>query len=377
MIHHILRRGALALVLVAVGALTGCGRSTHEAPPKQLVHDAIAGALPPFLLLVNLEQEPIATSPETVKINFKATVETEEELFAVEREVDGLKKLTLLKRLQPAGGKCPLYGSLVAHRLIDQWTLESPQFQQSPAQLGKPRAAFGALAFVAGTAEAEAAVQRQTAANEQAQHMQQALAVKEERYRLARAAEEARVEHMRKAAEAAARMVFEKQNRVATEQRQQTEAQRQQAATTTRRNLFAATATGTRYIGTKTGLNNSEQRVCLVFTEQTDTWLRAEASNPDDANEKRKFSGDLRFNAEPEYAGGNAYTVVLYGLPSNKTNPDRNSIYERAITLKLCLTDHGLEGVADAGMMVRFPVRLHRDNAPATAPAADAKKETR
>ena len=35
------------------------------------------------------------------------------------------------------------------------------------------------------------------------------------------------------------------------------------------------------------------------------------------------------------------------------------------------------EGVADAGMMVRFPVRLHRDNAPATAPAADAKKETR
>ena len=161
-----------------------------------------------------------------------------------------------------------------------------------------------------------------------------------------------------------ARIEFEKQSQITAQQRQQTEAQRQQAAATARQQLIAASAAGTRYAGTKTGLNNSVQRVCVIFVEQKDSWLRAEVSDPDDAKAKRVFTGALRFNAEPERGGAVAYAIVLHGLPANTANPDRNSLFERAITLKLRLTGQGLEGVADAGLTDQFPIRLQRDNAP-------------
>ena len=148
MMKHIFWRCALAIVLMAICVLTGCGRNTHLAPPKQQVRDAVAGELPPFLSLVSFEQEPIATGPESGKVNFKANIEADEDLYRVESDVDDPSKVTLLKLVHAKGSQSMLYGLLEAHRFMDQWTLETPQFQKRLVLFGKPRGdAFNRLPF--------------------------------------------------------------------------------------------------------------------------------------------------------------------------------------------------------------------------------------
>ncbi|MCX7006814.1 MAG: hypothetical protein NTY53_06135 [Kiritimatiellaeota bacterium] len=364
--HHTLSRLALALACVTAGMVSGCGRGAREAPPAQQVQDAVANSLPAHFTLLKLDLEPIATGPENAKFNFKATVELAEDLFAVEREVDGPTRVTLLKQTQPGGTKLLLYGHLVAHRLIDQWTLEPPQFQKDFRSLGKPRSVFGKHAYPAGSPEANEALRKQAAETEQLQQLQQSVAEQQERTQKARAENQAREEQERKARLEKARLAFEEQNRKVNEHHQQTEAQWAQADAAARQQLLAATAPGTRYLGPRIGVNASTQRLALVFLEQQGTRLRAEASNPDGQTEKRTISGDLRFNAQPASNGAVAYTIVMHGLPSNKVNPERNSIYERTIDLKLHLLGQGLDGVADAGFGDVFPLHLQR-SAGATA----------
>jgi hypothetical protein len=382
MSNHIYRCRALAVVFAVAAVLTGCGKSSHQTPPKQQVQDAVAGGLPSYVSLRSLELEPIATGPESVKVNFKAGVAVNEDLYQVERAVTGTPKVTLLKLVQAEGTKRNLYGFVVAHRFMDQWTLEAPQLQADPHPFGKPREAFKARAYVTGTAEANAALaaadqerQAQKAALEREERESSALAEREERAQKARAALQALEDQARRARLEQARLAFEEQGRKEAEQRKQAEAQRQQEAAAARQKLVLATVPGARYLGTKTGYNASVQRIRLVFTEQKDALLRAEVINPDDPNEKRMFTGELRFNTKPEKDGAVAYAIVMDGLRTHKPNPNPNSIFDRSLSLKLQLTADGLEGIADAGLGEQFPLCLQREGtAPATAPSPAASK---
>jgi hypothetical protein len=365
--HHSRPRHVLALFLMVAAMLSGCGRGVREAPPAKQVQDTITSALPVPCTLLTLEQEPISTSPANIKINFKASVELTEDLFVVASEVDGPTKVTLLRRTQSAGAKVSLYGHLLAHRLIDQWTLKAPRFQQDFQQLGKPRSAFGKHAYLAGSAEATEALRRLATETEKLQQLQQAVSEQQERARVTREEKQTREERERKERLEKARLAFEEQRRKESEHHQQTEAQRAQADAAARQGLLSATAPGTRYLGTRTGYNGSIQRIALVFLEQKDAQLRAEASNPDDQKEKRTFIGNLRFNALPASNGAPVYAIVMHGLPGNKVNPERNSIYERTIDLKLRLTAQGLEGLADAGFGDQFPLHLPREGGAAAA----------
>lgn len=375
-------RSALAVVLVAACVLTGCGRNSRQAPPKQQVQDAVAGGLPAAVALRSLELEPIATGPETVKVNFKAVVAASEDLYQAERDASGTSKVTLLKLVQAEGTQRSLYGFVLAHRLMDQWTLEAPQLQAGTQPFGKPREAFNAHAYVAGTAEASAALAAaererlaQKAAVEQLERESVAQAERDGREQKARAELQAREDQARRERLAQARLAFEEQSRIEVEQHKQADAQRQQEAAAARQRLVLATVPGARYLGTKTGYNASVQRVCLVFTEQKDVRIRAEVNNPDDPNEKRTFTGELRFVNKPPKDGATPYAIVLDGLRIHKANPNRNSIYDRAISLRLQLTENGLEGIADAGLGETFPVRLRREGAAsATAPSTPASK---
>ena len=365
MSNHAYRCRALAVVVIGAFVLTGCGKSAHPTPPKQQVQAAVAGSLPAFLSLTSLELEPIATGPESVKVNFKAGVAVNEDLYQVERAVTVTSKVTLLKLVQAEGTKRNLYGFVTVHRLMDLWTLEAPQLQADPHPFGKPREAFKARAYVAGTAEANAALaaadqerQAQKAALEREERESSALAEREERAQKVRAELQALEDQARRARLEQARLTFEEQGRKEAEQHKQAEAQRQQEAAATRQKLVLATVPGARYLGTKTGYNASVQRIRLVFTEQKDALLRAEVINPDDPNEKRMFTGELRFNAKPEKDGAVAYAIVMDGLRIHKSNPNRNSIFDRSLALKLQLTADGLEGIADAGLGETFPIRL-------------------
>ena len=169
--HNILTRTHYITCLIALIialALAGCGKNTPKAPPKQMVQDAVAVVLPPFLSLDSIELEPISTGPEAVKVNFKVIVAPKEDLYQVDREVEGTPKVTLLKVIQTAGAKASLYGSVEAHRMMDKWTLELPQIQVNPNQFGNPRGTFDAQSFVIGSSEASAALKEQ-AANAQLQ----------------------------------------------------------------------------------------------------------------------------------------------------------------------------------------------------------------
>lgn len=341
----------------------GCGPSAREAPPPQQVREALVVALPAHLILHKLEQEPLPARRGIVKINFKANIEIVEDLFAKDHEADDL---TLLRLATPAGTRTNFYGQLLAHRVIDQWTLEPPQFQKDFRTLGKPRSAFGQRAYPAGSAEAAAALRQQAAEADKMRQLQQSATEQQERARQERAERQAREELERKAQLEKARLAFEAQRRQEHELHAQTVAQREQAEAAARQKWQAATATGARYRGTRIGKNNSTQRLALVFLEPKDGQLRAEASNPDEPQEKRLFVGTLRFNAQPEAKGEPAYPLVLHGLPSNKVYPEPNSIYERAIDLKLYLAEQGLDGIADAGRGEHFPLHLQRtDNATA------------
>ncbi len=371
---HAHRRRASAVVLLVALALTGCNRSVRQAPPRHQVQAAVAAALPPCCKLQRLEQEPIAINPESVKVNFKATVAVNEDLYQAERAGTGAPQVTLLKLMQAEGSQHALYGSVVARRLIDQWTLGVPQLQPGAQPFGKPRDAFSVHAFVSGTAEAHAALaaaaqeqQAQKAALEKLERESLAQAERDESERKARAELQARSEQARRARLEQTRLVLDEQSRKERAQRQQAEAQQAAATVAARQKLVQATAPGTRYLGTKIGYNASVQRIGLVFTEQKDALLRAEVINPDDPNEKRACSGELRFNARPDPAGATAYPIVMDGLRVQKTHPNRNSIFDRPLTLKLQVTDHGLEGIADAGLGETFPVRLQREGAASPA----------
>ena len=182
-------RSVFSAVLLAALAVTGCGTNTSQSPPKQMVEDTLRASLPPFLSFDSSELESISTGPETVKVNFKATVTPKEDLCQVDREVQGTPKVTLLKVVQATGTKASLYGSVEAHRTLDKWTLESPQIQTGLEQFGKPRGAFDAHSFASGTDEANAALRQQA---ENAQIQQRAKEAAEKQQELDRIAREER-----------------------------------------------------------------------------------------------------------------------------------------------------------------------------------------
>jgi len=166
----------LALVIAVALVLAGCGRKqeppeppkpqvvdTDKNPPKQPVEDAVRAALPAFLSLDSIELERIPNGPEAVKVNFKAIVTPKEDLCQEDRksEMAGTPTVTLLKVVQTAGAKASLYGSVVAHRAMDQWTLETVQIQVGLEQFGKPQGAFPPQSYITGSAEANKALEEQ------------------------------------------------------------------------------------------------------------------------------------------------------------------------------------------------------------------------
>jgi flagellar biosynthesis GTPase FlhF len=260
--HHIVR----SIFFVVALALAGCGEKTSQyQPPKKQVEDALRACLPAFLSLDSIELEPIPTGPEAVKVNFKATVTPKEDLYQVDRKVEGTPTVTLLKVVQAAGTKVSLYGSIEARRIMDQWTLESPQIQVGLKQFGPPRGAFEAQAYVAGSNEANAALKEQAANAERIARAREAALAQQERERKARAEREAREAKARQEQEEQARIALEQQRQKEMEQRKKEEEQLRKEAEASRQKLIQATAAGTRYIGTITH-GDEVQRLRLVFT---------------------------------------------------------------------------------------------------------------
>ena len=365
----------LTLFVVAL-APAGCREiaSQYQAPPKRQVEDAVRAGLPPFLSLDSIELEPISTGPEAVKVNFKATVTPKEDLYQVDREVEGTPPVTLLKVVQAAGTRASLYGSVEATRTMDQWTLESLEIQVGLRQFGAPRGAFHAQSYVTGSNEANAALRQQAANAAELERARKAAREQEESERIARQEQEAREAKARQGREEQSRIVLEEQRKKEMEQRKKEEEERQKEDEAARQKLILATVPGTRYVGT-ISYRDQRQRLRLVFTEQKNFLIRAEASNPDRPKEKQTFVGELVFKPQPESdRSGVAYPIVLspvgkQDFPYETFHGEVWAFYERGEgSLKLLLTDTGLEGEAHMGY--DYTIRLQREGTPVAKPPA-------
>ena len=231
MVGHANRRVAFSILLAVAFALTGCGKGTSDSPPKRQVQDAIAVVLPPFLSLDSVESEPIATGPESAKVNFKAVVLPKEDLCQVDREVEGTPRITLLKVVHATGTKVSLYGSVEARRTMDLWTLESPQIQTGLEQFGKPRGAFNAQSYVTGSSEALAALKQQAENGESQRQAKEAAIRQEEIERAAQEERQSQEEKSRRERREQSRIAIEEQQRKMAEQRKKEEEQQQNNGT--------------------------------------------------------------------------------------------------------------------------------------------------
>jgi len=150
-----------ALLFVIVSVLVGC--DFRSSPPRQQVQDTLAAVLPPFLSIESVRIEPEVMEAKTVKLDFKATAIVKENLYRVDRIVEGTPRVILVKLAQPSGTKTFIYGSIEARRLMDLWTLDPVRIEAGLSQLGTPWDSFGSNRYVTGTSEANAALQDQAA----------------------------------------------------------------------------------------------------------------------------------------------------------------------------------------------------------------------
>ncbi len=263
--------------------------------------------------------------------------------------------------------------------MMDQWSLEPPQIQVGLKQFGSPKGTFGPQSYVAGTDAAKAALREQTANAEAVEKVRKAALAQQELERQKRHEEQDRRRREEQAREEQTRLAFEKQKALLAEQRESEEQERQAAAQHERQRLILATLPGTNYVGTISS-GDQCQRLRLVFTEQDNFLIRARAYNPDRPKESQTFNGQLIFDPKPEQDDQSvAYTIVLSPVARQGYQYGRWAFYDREGSVRLRLTDAGLEGIAEM-QWPRYVIRLQRVGGPlpsaprlaASRPASDS-----
>jgi biotin carboxyl carrier protein len=347
--------------------------------------------------------ETIPVDREIVKVNFKATVVPKEDLYRVDREMPGRPPVTLLQVVQSAGTELSVYGYLEAHHILDDWTLNPPQFEVGFDQFGKPRGAFDAQSYLTGSEEANAALAQQAANAAEQERIIKVAQDRREAEEKAMEERQARADAARQAREEQDRLALEQQRQIALEQQRKEDEQRQEEAAAVRQKLILATLPGTAYIGTLS-YRDQRQALRLVFIEQDGFLVRAEVNNPDNPREKQIFTGELIFDGKPEEQSGVTYPAARGRWPGPPLKPEEQSgvaypikmspvhqapgwehfegkldvfYYAPDVPLKLSLTDTGLEGEAVAEVVGQWDnsrdtlaIRLEREEGPRATPPA-------
>ena len=312
--------------------LGGCTPRQKNAPSTEQVRDAVSAALPPFLSITDCETESLVTGAEAVQVNFKATVTPKETLYAADRTLPGDPSIMLIKPVQAAGTKKTLYGSLQARRVVDRWTLDTPEFtDDGAAHLGNPRGSFADRSYVTGSPEAAQAIRE---LNAHAEQLDRERKDREEKERQAR-------------------------------QAQADEHQRQEQAA--RDKLLQATAPGTRYLGTITNPSSARsQRLRLTFGAQNGLGIQVEASNPDRPADRRTFLGEVVLAPQRNdafTAAQHAYPIQFNALTADGKTASASGqwwFYQRAGPVGLIPTEGGgLTGEAVTGEP--YVIRLQKE----------------
>ncbi len=151
-------------------------------------------------------------------------------------------------------------------------------------------------------------------------------------------------------------LVFQEQQRKEQEQRKAEEKVAFQK-------LCLATVPGTSYIGT-IARGDMRCRLHLVFTEQKGVLIRAEVTCPDKPKEKQTFTGELVSNSQLKKDSNVVYPIVMSPTGGSNWAATGDVLWffrGSEGSLKLRLTDAGLEGETGGWQFGGFTIRLQRE----------------
>jgi len=347
----------VCLVAIVVAPLCGCGTKANVFP-KEVMENAIKAETPAFIQLSDVQVEPVIGSDGKGKVNFKVEFSAKEDLYKVDRKVEGDPSITLLKLVRRSGDKAVGYGVADVSRIVDLWKIESVTMQSGSPEFGFPLGTFGPNHYVNDSKEAKEALQLQidnAKATELAakQKEEQTLAEQQQREKEARARiaklqeEEAQRQKEERLRQEQRHLEQEKERQVAQQHHQQELAKQRQK-------LLSATAPGVKYSGIISNNMGQQESILMQIKSRNDSSIQVVFSSPSNARAKRTFEGELVF--EPKAEIRLKSTDDVSPPPNAPRRFERGSsgyfyfgkTYAANIRLTLTLTDEGaIEGTGN------------------------------
>ncbi|HQK63746.1 MAG TPA: hypothetical protein PLF16_01195 [Candidatus Staskawiczbacteria bacterium] len=288
----------VCLAAIVIASLCGCGSKTNVFP-VQVMKDAIKAETPAFIQLSDVQVEPVIGPDGKGKVNFKVEFAAKEDLYKVDRKVEGDPPFTLLKLVRRSGDKAVGYGVADVSRIVDLWKVESVTMQSGSPEFGFPLGTFGPDHYAADSKEAKEALKLQ-ADNARAaeQKKKDALAEQERQAEEAKAKiaklqeEEAQRQKQERLRQEQRRLEQEKERQLAQERHQQ-ELQEQ------RQKLLQATSPGAKYSGTISNNQGQQESILMQVKSRNDSSIQVVFSSPN-GRAKRIFEGEIVFEPKAE-----------------------------------------------------------------------------
>jgi len=299
----------VCFVAIVVVTICGCGDKTNVFPVK-VMEDAIKAETPAFIQLSDVQVEPVIGSDGKGKVNFKVEFSAKEDLFKVDRKVEGDPTITLLKLVRRSGDKAVGYGVADVSRIIDLWKVESVTMQSGSPEFGFPLGTFGPDHYATDSKEAKEALLLQAKNARLAEQKKKDALAEQERKEAELRAEQAQREKEAQAQiaklneEAAQRQREERlrqeQKRLEQEkERQLAQQQRQQELESQRQKLLQATSPGVKYSGTISNNQGQQESILMQVKSRNDSSIQVIFSSPN-GRAKRTFEGDIVFEPKLE-----------------------------------------------------------------------------
>jgi hypothetical protein len=331
--HQIRTITALSCSIIAIIASSCSSKSSVEAPSDDEVKNSVKLVLPAYVSVNKIETEPIAESTEVTKVNFMALLEIKEDLFVRSHMISGDETTHFIKRTQAEGSENKIYGSVMASKTVDKWSMERVNIKDGLEVLGRPRGSFSSNFLVVGSPEANAKELEYTRAK--ATREQQ---LKDE--------SEIREQQLKDESE------IREQQRIAGIERERKMNQQRKSK------LLELTKAGSIYEGVLARKGGERQAIKLRFTEQNGFMIKAEFSNPDKPSEQGIFKGELIFkNRSGSRQNQNQeYYIALSPIIRSHINDTAEKFYRRKGNV--ALFPHGDGLVGNARIINNYELRL-------------------
>jgi hypothetical protein len=144
-------------IVIALVPLSGIVASCGTVPSEEASKEHLQTEFPAYIALNQVSFEFVKTSQNRVLVKFGAEVRVREDLFILEKQLEGDTKTNIVKMVSKSNEDKILYGRFGAQKLGRAWNFGAMQME-SP--IGEPISRFSRPVYVLGTEEADSALQQ-------------------------------------------------------------------------------------------------------------------------------------------------------------------------------------------------------------------------